>query len=153
MRRNQQGIVLFFSLIVLIIMTVIGVALTVNSTQSLRMAGAGAERIEAKALADGGLAEVLAAKPKAYLATLSQIDTNNSYSGGAQVLTPLPLVDDGSGNLIVKKGTFTCLPNHAANQSNKFGCRRVEISSQVNFGREKLGQIIVVTGIEQERFK
>ena len=153
MRRNQQGIVLFFSLIVLIIMTVIGVALAVNSTQSLRMAGAGAERIEAKALADGGLAEVLAAKSKAYLATLSQIDTDNSYSGGAQVLTPLPLVDDGSGNLIVKQGTFPCLPNPKANQSNKFGCRKVEISSQVNFGREKLGQIIVVTGIEQERFK
>lgn len=35
-------------------MTVIGVALAVNSTQSLRMSGAGSERIEAKAIADGG---------------------------------------------------------------------------------------------------
>lgn len=52
--KRQKGVVLFFALIILIIMTVIGVALAVNSTQSLRMSGAGSERIEAKAIADGG---------------------------------------------------------------------------------------------------
>ena len=46
-QKRQQGIVLFFSLIVLVLMTLIGVALAVNSTQSLRMSGAGSERIEA----------------------------------------------------------------------------------------------------------
>lgn len=53
--RKQKGIVLFFALIVLLLMTIIGVALAVNSTQSMRMSGAGSERIEAKSIADGGL--------------------------------------------------------------------------------------------------
>ena len=57
--RKQKGIVLFFALIVLLLMTIIGVALAVNSTQSMRMSGAGSERIEAKAIADGGLEAVL----------------------------------------------------------------------------------------------
>ncbi|MCD8558337.1 MAG: pilus assembly PilX N-terminal domain-containing protein, partial [Shewanella xiamenensis] len=52
--RKQKGIVLFFALIVLLLMTIIGVALAVNSTQSMRMSGAGSERIEAKSIADGG---------------------------------------------------------------------------------------------------
>ena len=57
--KNQRGVVLFFALIVLIIMRLIGVALAVNSTQSLRMAGAGAERIEAIAIANGALDSVI----------------------------------------------------------------------------------------------
>lgn len=61
--KRQKGVVLFFALIVLIIMTVIGVALAVNSTQSLRMSGAGSERLEAKALADGGCSIVIGEAP------------------------------------------------------------------------------------------
>ncbi|CAM2800813.1 PilX N-terminal domain-containing pilus assembly protein [Shewanella amazonensis] len=148
--NKQKGIVLFFALIVLIIMTVIGVALAVNSTQSLRMAGAGAERIEAKALADGGVAAVLLNKTPAFLATMTAIDSANSYSGGAQVLTPLPLVDDGTGNLVVQPKNVSCQRSAAASGTDLFKCRRIEISSQVNFGRDNLGQVIVVTGIEQE---
>ncbi|MGS0726875.1 pilus assembly PilX family protein, partial [Shewanella sp. 0m-11] len=58
--QKQKGIVLFFSLIVLLIMTVIGVALAVNSTQSIRMAGAGSERVEAVAVARGAQDRVIA---------------------------------------------------------------------------------------------
>ena len=148
--KKQQGVVLFFALIVLILMTVIGVALAVNSTQSLRMAGAGAERIEAKALADGGIAAVLLNKTPAFLATMSAIDTQNSFSGGKQVLTPLPLVDDGAGNLIVQPKNVSCQRSAAASGTDLFKCRRIEISSQVSFGRDNLGQVMVVTGIEQE---
>lgn len=147
--KKQKGVVLFFALIVLIIMTVIGVALAVNSTQSLRMAGAGAEHIEAKALADGGVAAVLLNKTQAFLATMSSID-NNSFSGGTQVLTPLPLVDDGTGNLIVQPQNVSCQRSDAASGTDLFKCRRIEISSQVSFGRDNLGQVTVVTGIEQE---
>ncbi|MCL1040627.1 MULTISPECIES: pilus assembly PilX family protein [Shewanella] len=148
--KKQQGVVLFFALIVLILMTVIGVALAVNSTQSLRMAGAGAERIEAKALADGGIAAVLLNKTPAFLATMSAIDAQNSFSGGKQVLTPLPLVDDGAGNLVVQPKNVSCQRSAAASGTDLFKCRRIEISSQVSFGRDNLGQVMVVTGIEQE---
>ena len=51
--KKQEGMVLFFSLIILIIMTVIGVALAVNSSQSMKMAGAGSERVEAMSAAQG----------------------------------------------------------------------------------------------------
>jgi type IV pilus assembly protein PilX len=148
--QKQKGVVLFFSLIVLIIMTVIGVALAVNSTQSLRMAGAGAERIEAKALADGGVAAVLLNKTPAFLATMSNVDSANNYSGGTQVLTPLPLVDDGAGGLKVEPKNVSCQRSADASGTDLFKCRRVEISSQVSFGRDGLGQLTVVTGIEQE---
>ncbi|MCZ4336267.1 pilus assembly PilX N-terminal domain-containing protein [Shewanella colwelliana] len=148
--QKQKGVVLFFSLIVLIIMTVIGVALAVNSTQSLRMAGAGTERIEAKASADGGVAAVLLNKTPAFLATMSNVDNANNYSGGTQVLTPLPLVDDGAGGLKVEPKNVSCQRSVAASGTDLFKCRRIEISSQVRFGRDDLGQLTVVTGIEQE---
>ncbi|MFL7045707.1 PilX N-terminal domain-containing pilus assembly protein [Vibrio cyclitrophicus] len=41
-------------MVVLIVMTIIGVALAVNSSQSLRMAGAGGDRISALSKAQGG---------------------------------------------------------------------------------------------------
>ncbi len=148
--KKQKGAVLFFSLIVLLIMTVIGVALAVNSTQSLRMAGAGSERIEAKALADGGVAAVLIAKSKAFLATMTAIDSSNTYSGGTQTLTPLPLVDDGHGNLIVQPKNVACQRSMNASGTDLFKCRRVEVSSKVTFGRDNLGQVTVITGVEQE---
>ncbi|ASJ98686.1 pilus assembly protein PilX [Shewanella marisflavi] len=147
---RQKGVVLFFSLIILIMMTVIGVALAVNSTQSLRMAGAGAERVEAKALADGGIAAILLNKTPAFLANMSTIDDQNFFSKGTQVLTPLPLVDDGAGNLIVKPENVGCQRSVNASGTNLFKCRRIQISSQVSFGRNNLGQVTVVTGIEQE---
>ncbi|QYJ88079.1 pilus assembly PilX N-terminal domain-containing protein [Shewanella mesophila] len=146
--KKQEGVVLFFSLIVLITMTVIGVALAVNSTQSLRMAGAGAERIEAKALADGGIAAVLLNKTPAFLATMSNVDNANNYSDGTQVLTPLPLVDDGAGGLKVEPKNVSC--QRTKWTSSNLECRRIEISSTVSFGRDNLGQVTVVTGIEQE---
>ncbi|GIU47916.1 pilus assembly protein PilX [Shewanella algidipiscicola] len=151
--QKQKGVVLFFSLIVLIIMTVIGVALAVNSTQSLRMAGAGTERIEAKALADGGIAAVLLDKTPAFFASMSAIDNGNNYSGGTQVLTPLPLVDDGAGGLKVDPKNVSCQRIDDASGTDLFECRRIEISSQVSFGRDKLGQLTVVTGIEQQVLK
>jgi len=148
--KRQKGIVLFFALIVLLVMTVIGVALAVNSTQSLRMSGAGSERIEAKALADGGIAALLLAKTPAYLATMIAIDSANAYSGGKQVLTPLPLVDDGAGNLIVQPKNVSCQRSGDASGTDLFKCRRIEISSQVTYGRDGLGQLTVITGVEQE---
>lgn len=45
--RSQKGVVLFFAIIVLLVLTIIGVSLAVNSTMSLNMANAGSERIEA----------------------------------------------------------------------------------------------------------
>ncbi|WP_028762791.1 pilus assembly PilX family protein [Shewanella colwelliana] len=149
--QKQKGVVLFFSLILLIIMTVIGVALAVNSTQSLRMAGAGTERIEAKALADGGVAAVLLNKTPAFLATMSDIDNSNALSGGTQVLVPLPLVDDGAGGLKVEPKNVSCQRTKLI--SSNLECRRIEISSTVSFGRDNLGQLTVVTGIEQEVLK
>nr|WP_243883796.1 PilX N-terminal domain-containing pilus assembly protein [Shewanella algae] len=144
--RQQRGVVLFFALILLIILTLIGVALAVNSSQSLRMAGAGAERVEAKALADGGLQAVLNAKSQAELATMTAIDTGNSYSGGTQDLTPLPLKSDGT----VDARNVSCQRSRDASGTDLIKCRRVEVSSQVRYGRDNLGQLTVIEGVEQE---
>jgi type IV pilus assembly protein PilX len=138
--KKQKGIVFFFSLIILVIMTVIGVALAVNSTQSLRMSGAGAERLEAKAIADGGLAQVIADNSGALLANLSA-RKNASVFGGEQVITPLPeasVRDVG------------CQRTANATGANLVSCRRVEVTSTVAFGRDKLGTLTVASGVEQQ---
>ncbi|MGL4711555.1 MAG: pilus assembly PilX family protein [Shewanella sp.] len=138
--KKQQGIVLFFALIVLLLMTLIGVALAVNSTQSLRMAGAGAERIEAKAIADGGLQQVISNYQGALFANLNDEKTETEFNG-TQRLTPLPLTG-------VKD--VGCQRTGSASGANLVSCRRVEISSTRTFGRDDLGQLTVVVGVEQE---
>ncbi|MGL4448393.1 MAG: pilus assembly PilX family protein [Shewanella sp.] len=138
--KKQQGIVLFFALIVLIIMTVIGVALAVNSSQSLRMSGAGSERIEAKAIADGGLEQVMVKYQGPLFANLNAVKTEALFNG-AQQLTPVPLV--GPQNV-------GCQRTANATGANLVNCRRVEISSTKTFGRDNLGQLTVVAGVEQQ---
>jgi len=147
--KKQQGIVLFFSLIVLIIMTVIGVALAVNSTQSLRMAGAGAERVEAKAIADGAISAILLNRPQSYFALLTT-ESFETFSGGSQTLTPLPFVDDGAGGMKSESSLVGCGRAKEAYDDGTVRCRKTQISSEVNYGRNGLGQLTVVTGVAQE---
>lgn len=140
--KKQKGVVLFFSLIVLIIMTVIGVALAVNSTQSLRMAGAGAERVEANAIANGALDLLINNNKGAVFANMASRDDTNKLLGGTQSIIPMP-----------KDGTIqdvSCQRSAKANGANLFSCRRLEVQSRINFGRDNLGQLQVVAGIEQE---
>ncbi|MFV7769301.1 pilus assembly PilX family protein [Shewanella marisflavi] len=138
---RQKGVVLFFALIILIMMTVIGVALAVNSTQSLRMAGAGAERVEAKAIANGALDAVINKHKGAGLANMSVV-TSGDELGQIQTLIPMP-----------KDGTIqdvSCQRSSKASGANLISCRRLEVQSNVTFGRDDLGQLRVVAGIEQE---
>ncbi|MDF0534461.1 pilus assembly PilX N-terminal domain-containing protein [Shewanella sp. A32] len=141
--KRQSGVVLFFALILLIVMTVIGVALALNSGQSLRMAGAGSERIEAKAIADGGLAAVISNTSAATFATISGSEDPTHYLGGSQTLTPLPVSSATSQNV-------SCQRTAAASGTNLISCRRIEISNSVQYGRDNMGTIEVRQGIEQE---
>jgi type IV pilus assembly protein PilX len=139
--NRQKGVALFFALIVLIIMTVIGIALAVNSGQSLRMSGAGSERIEANAIANGALDLVIANHKGSSFANMTE-NTPSGVLGGEQLLIPMPrngLIQD-----------VACQRSSKASGANLIKCRRLEITSKVNFGREDLGQLTVVTGIEQE---
>ncbi|ESE40763.1 type iv pilus assembly protein [Shewanella decolorationis S12] len=130
-------------------MTIIGVALAVNSTQSMRMSGAGSERIEAKAIADGGLEAAIEANKGTSLATLSNVSTGTEF-GAQQTLTPIPFEVDAGGNVIIGAKDVGCQRSTKANSGNIISCRRVEISSTANFGRDNLGQLTVVAGVEQE---
>ncbi|WP_338592129.1 pilus assembly PilX N-terminal domain-containing protein [Shewanella khirikhana] len=137
--RKERGIVLFFALIVLVIMTVIGVALAVNSGQSLRMAGAGAERIEALAAAQGAQDRAIDNNRGATLANLSaEISESNDSLGSVSKIVPLTL------------GDVNCQRNPRASGANLISCKRAEVSTTATFGRNGLGQVIVVSGIEQE---
>lgn len=136
--KKQKGIVLFFSLIVLVIMTVIGVALAVNSTQSIRMAGAGSERIEAMAAAHGALDSVVSVNKGVALANLTGEINAGTMLGVTSTITPLQLED------------VSCQRSANANSSNLVSCRRSEISSVSSFGRNDMGRLTVVAGVEQE---
>jgi len=137
--KKQKGVVLFFSLIVLMIMTVIGVSLAVNSSQSMRMAGAGSERIEAMASAHGALDSVINANQGAILANLPAGETNaGTMLGVTSTITPLQLDD------------VSCQRTTKPNSANLISCRRSEISNVASFGRSNMGQLSIITGIEQE---
>lgn len=137
--KKQEGMVLFFSLIILIIMTVIGVALAVNSSQSMKMAGAGSERVEAMSAAQGAQDRVVA---------------NNQGSTMANIAGTMVVVDAALGvtNTLnpLAAGDVNCQRSTKASSANLISCRRVEISSSAAFGKKNLGQLTVVTGIEQE---
>ncbi|PKG76506.1 pilus assembly protein PilX [Shewanella sp. GutCb] len=137
--KKQQGIVLFFSLIILLIMTVIGVALAVNSTQSIRMAGAGSERVEAMSEAHGAMNKVLVANQGTIMANINSIVTvvDNVFSVSS---TMTPMAD----------GDVSCQRSSVASGANLISCRRVEVSSTATFGRDDMGRLVVVAGIEQE---
>ncbi len=138
--KKEQGMVLFFTLVILVIMTVIGVALAVNSTQSLRMSGAGSERIEAQAVANGGLEQLIANYSGALFANLSNEQTVNLFNS-TQVITPLPEVGVRD---------VACQRTSNATGTNLVACRRAQITSLAQFGRQNLGTVTVAAGVEQQ---
>jgi type IV pilus assembly protein PilX len=139
--QKQHGVVLFFSLIILVIMTVIGVALAVNSTQSLRMAGAGSERIEAMMSAHGAQEKIIAAKQGKFMANMPAVVIENDLElDVVNTITPMSPVAFGNSGCQrdpLGNGTF-------------MGCRAMEVSSTASFGRNDLGQVTVVAGVEQQ---
>ena len=138
--KKQKGIVLFFSLIILLIMTVIGVALAINSNQSIRMAGAGSERVEAMAAAHGAQDSVIAANAGNLLTNLpAGITAAGTMLGVTSTMSPLQLNDVGC--------------QRSSTASSGISCRRSEITSVAAFGRNNMGQLTVVAGVEQEMIK
>lgn len=138
--RKEQGMVLFVALIVLIIMTVIGVALAVNSGQSLRMAGAGAERIEAMSGAQGAQDRVINNNKGAALANIG--------AGGIQ--ERVEAFNSDSEILPLTLGDVSCQRSSRASGANLISCRRAEITTTTTYGRKGLGQLQIVSGIEQQ---
>ena len=144
MMQKQQGMVLFFSLIVLIIMTVIGVALATNSNMSMKMAGAGSERIEASIIANGALDKVIDDNKGSNFANMTD-ETASSVMGETQSMLPLP--DNGTVQDV------SCQRSGNASSANLISCRRIEISSSASFGKNDIGNLTVVAGVEQEVLK
>ncbi|WP_351075899.1 pilus assembly PilX N-terminal domain-containing protein [Shewanella sp. CAL98-MNA-CIBAN-0140] len=137
--NKQRGIVLFFSLIILVLMTLIGVALAVNSTQSLRMSGAGAERIEAMASAHGAQDKTLSANSGPTLSMMTTTSTTvDDDLGVTNTITPMNVVDVG------------CQRNPKGSSGKSIQCLRFEVSSVATFGRSDMGRVTVVVGIEQQ---
>jgi type IV pilus assembly protein PilX len=143
--KKQQGVVLFFSLIVLVLMTIIGVALAVNSTQSLRMSGAGSDRLAATSLALGGLNTVISKSVAYQFSTTLQANRTVAELSGSQDIKLMPIDDPG-----INVG---CQRSEKANAANLINCRSIEVSSTVNYGRGGYGELSVTMGVEQEVLK
>ncbi len=139
--KKQQGMVLFFSLVVLIVMTIIGVALAVNSSQSLRMAGAGGDRLAALSKAQGGLNLVVNDSVTHSFSTRTA-DGVAAEMDGTQNIKLMPADNPGID--------VNCQRTEKASAANLISCRRLEVSSSATFGRSGVGQLTVTTGIEQE---
>ncbi|WP_299492191.1 PilX N-terminal domain-containing pilus assembly protein [uncultured Shewanella sp.] len=135
--RNQQGMVLFFSLIVLLIMTVIGVAVAMNATQSLRMSQAGSDRVKANIALQGALNTVVMNNEGSTLANLDdpQVIIDAAYNV-TSTLTPL------------YDGDVACA--RSSRPTAGIECRKIELSSEITFGRGNLAQLTRVSGLEQE---
>lgn len=135
--KNQQGMVLFFSLIVLLIMTVIGVAIAMNATQSLRMSQAGSQRVQANIAVQGAINTVVMNNEGSVLANLDAplVLTDPTYNV-TSTLTPLY-----EGDVVCARST---------RPTAGVECRKIELSSEIHFGRGNLAQLTRVSGLEQE---
>ncbi|MCL1067549.1 pilus assembly PilX N-terminal domain-containing protein [Shewanella olleyana] len=139
--KKQQGIVLFFSLIVLVVMTIIGVGLAVNSSQSLRMAGAGSDSVAARLAAIGAQSLALENNKGVVMANIAEpLNIAHVNFNVNSVISPLTIQD------------VNCQRTSKAYAADTVSCRRSEISSTATFGRGNLGSLTVVTGVEQEVF-
>lgn len=123
-------------------MTVIGVALAVNSTQSIRMAGAGSERIEAMSHAQGAQERLMSNKKGNYFITLPALPLD-IIDNELRVVNRLTRMSDVGAEV-------NCMRNRFPNEASKIKCVPVEISSKAIFGRNDMGQLTIVVGIEQE---
>ncbi|MCL1123050.1 pilus assembly PilX family protein [Shewanella surugensis] len=135
--KDQQGMVLFFSLIILLIMTVVGVAIAMSSTQSLRMSQAGADRVKASVAVQGALNAVVLDNQGSVLANLyDSLVINDPDYQATSTLIPL------------NEGDVPCA--RSTRPTAGVACRKVEVTSQVSFGRDNAAQLSFVTGLEQE---
>lgn len=136
-KQYQQGLTLFFSLIILFMMTAIGTALAINSTASLRMAGSGAEKVQAVAAAHGALEKILNSERGSGFANLGAPVTNNDKQFNVNnTITPMG-------------GDVSCQRSMLASATNLIQCRRFEIESEAEYGRDNMGRLVIVTGVEQ----
>ncbi|GLS82560.1 pilus assembly PilX family protein [Paraferrimonas haliotis] len=141
--NNQQGIVLFFALVVLLILTVIGTSLAVSSGFSARMATTSAERVESLHTINGSQLRLIdeeAAKQGESLfvkgvGTTSVTDANTGVASDIKFL-----VETG------------CRRSSSASSASTFSCRQSEVASQVSFGKNNRGNIGIVSAVEQPVF-
>ncbi|NKF52763.1 pilus assembly protein PilX [Shewanella sp. WXL01] len=139
--KKQQGMVLFFALIILVLMTIIGVTLASNSSQSLRMAGASSERVGAKSAAIGAQTLVLKNHQGESMASIkTPIDIEDEKFRVSSKIEPMTLVD------------VSCQRSSKAYSVDLVNCRRAEVTSTAKFGRNDNGRLTVVSGVEQEVF-
>ncbi|MBR9729533.1 pilus assembly protein PilX [Shewanella intestini] len=139
--KKQQGIVLFFSLIILLLLTIIGVALAVNANQSIRMAGAGSEQVAAREMAVGAQEQALHDTQGATMANIdAPITINNPKLHVSSTIKPLT------------KNDVSCQRTSQAFAVNTISCRRSEIESAAKYGRGGHGKLVIDTGVEQEVF-
>ena len=147
--KRQQGAVLVFALIVLVLMTMIGVGLVTNSGLSMRMAGNGSERIETSTKVQGAQEGLI--NNKKIQEQLSNIDDEISADKIKQIVENEKIATFDSNIRIssISNGDVSCQRSSNASSSNLISCRRAEISTTATFGRID-GKMIVTTGIEQE---
>lgn len=140
--KKQQGTVLFFALIVLVLMTMIGVGLATNAGLSLRMAGTGSERLDAITKVQGAQKSLIADKDVRKLVANMIMLKVLPADLGSQL---------GTKNVLVMlRENTSCQRSSSASSTNLLRCHRVEITTTAEFGRHKVGKITQVIGVEQE---
>ncbi|MBM7071564.1 pilus assembly protein PilX [Shewanella sp. 202IG2-18] len=123
--KKQNGIVLFFAIIVLLLLTIIGVSLAVNSSMSIQMSGAGSEKIEALLTAQGKLKDGVTA-----------IREGRAVGGDVNVrIARLPCPRLASANSDDQGAVV-----------NNFVCREIGVTE--TYGKNNLGQLTVVFGVK-----
>ncbi len=150
MKKQQHGIVLFFALIVLILMTIIGVALASNSTQSLQMASSGAERLEAISKVNGSQERFLNQNQGSAVMTdlIAPLLMSDSVMNAKHIIKPVGCNQDEMGNCTSQILDTDC--GRSATGSSAFKCRKIEVSTSAKYGRNNLGTVNICSAIEQQ---
>ncbi|MCL1079323.1 pilus assembly protein PilX [Parashewanella spongiae] len=148
--KKQQGVVLFFALIVLVLMTIIGVSLAVNSTQSIKMAGSGAERLEAISHIYGSQERFITQNQGNAMMTdlTAPAQVNDAQMGVSHAVMPIGCNPDADSNCTSPVLDTGCARKSRGSLGIK--CRKIEVTTSARYGRNNLGQLVISSGMEQQ---
>ncbi|WP_298442536.1 pilus assembly protein PilX [uncultured Ferrimonas sp.] len=140
--KNQAGVALVTSILLLLILTLVAVSLATRSRATTQMATASVAREEAVQLANGEQEGFI--EQERLSRGDSQFITTPDGAAPADPANP-----NANPNLVTFIVESSCRRSRNATASGVLACRQSELESTIVFGRNNRGSLSVVAGVEQ----
>ncbi|WP_298442521.1 PilX N-terminal domain-containing pilus assembly protein [uncultured Ferrimonas sp.] len=142
--KQQRGIALVASILLLLILTLVAVSLAQNSRSSSQLAVASMARDEALQLANGGQENFVEGQrlARGTSVLITNSDTTTVVDGTLGVNNDVVFIIESS-----------CRRARNATASGVINCRQSDVESTIRFGRNHRGNLSVTAGVEQPVLK